>query len=95
VFNNQRYITRGIETTIPLWLQNLMWYAIEVMEVESKDYLQVFTPIAENGMQKIVHTQEQPPYEKEYLTECSDPISAKIFVIDDGDHSTMLLASEY
>lgn len=95
MFNNNRYITRGIETTVPLWIQNLAWYAIDTMEVETKDYLQIFTLSAENGKEKIVHIQEQPTYEKEYTVDTDEPITVKIFVIDDVDHSTMLLASEY
>lgn len=95
MFNNQRYITRGIETTIPLWLQNLLWYAIDTMEVESKDYLQVFTLSTGNGEQKIIHAQEQPPYEKIYNFKTQDPVTAKVFVIDDERCSTMLLAEEY
>jgi hypothetical protein len=95
LFNNQRYITRGIEVTVPIWLQSLLWYAIETMEVESKDHLQVFTITAGSGRQKIIHAQEQPPYEHKYDFRTRDPITAKVFVIDDGDHSTMLLAEEY
>lgn len=95
MFKNPRYITKGVETTVPLWLQNLMWYAIDVMEVESKDYMQVFKLSPESGKQKIVHKQEQPLYEHEYLLQAEKPITAKIFVIDDETHSTMLLAEEY
>ena len=50
----------------------------------------------ENGKQKIVHSQEQPEYKKEYLFETGTPfLCAKIFVIDDVTHSTMLFNYEY
>jgi hypothetical protein len=94
MFNNPRFITNGVESTIPLWLQNLMWYAIDTLEIR-KDYLQVFTLSDENGRQKIWHVQEEPPYEKEYNVETDVAVTAKIFVIDDETHSTMLLSSEY
>ena len=52
--------------------------------------------IEENGKQKIVHSQEQPEYKKEYLFETGTPfLCAKIFVIDDVTHSTMLFNYEY
>ena len=35
------------------------------------------------------------PYQQELDVPCSDAIDAKIFVIDDTTHSTMLLAEEY
>ena len=46
--------------------------------------------------QKIIHAQEEPEYEREYLIESGAPIFVgKIFAIDDESHSTMLLAEEY
>ncbi len=95
MFNNSRYATRGINSDIPLALQLILWKMIDEMEVAQKDYLQVFTLSSENGEQKIIHEQEQPDYRKEYVFSGDCQIDAKIFVIDDGDHSTMLLADEY
>lgn len=95
MFNNKRFITRGIEIDIPLWLQNLMWYAIDTMEVDAKDYLQVFTLSAVNNKQNIIHEQEEPTYRKEYLVDTDTPITVKVFVIDDQTHTTMLRAEEY
>ena len=43
MFNNQKFLTRGIESEIPAWLVHLMWHMVLTMEVEEKDYLQVFT----------------------------------------------------
>ena len=45
--------------------------------------------------QHIVHEQEQPPYRYELDVPCDDAVDAKVFVIDDLTHSTMLLAEEY
>ena len=95
MFNNQRYVTRGISNELPLMLQIILWGLIDSMEVVEKDYLQVFCLSAENGKQKIIHEQEQPEFSKEYLFPSEDPITAKIFVIDDETHTTMLLAEEY
>ena len=97
-FKNTRYITKGIENKIPLYLQLIMWDLIDKMEVAEKDYLQVFKLSKEADKQKIVHSQEVPEYTKEYSfnkVPDSDLIITKIFVIDDVTHSTMLLASEY
>ncbi len=94
MFNNQRYITRGVQAEITFEIQLLMWECIDRMP-ESKDYLQVFTFESIDILQKIVHTSEQPEYCMNYFIPCSKPITAKVYVIDDGDHSTMLLAEEY
>ena len=94
MFQNQRYLTRGVSLSIPPELVLLLWYLIEAMP-EPKDYLQVFELSGESGKQKVVHRQEQPPYEQVHLLDWAEPVTAKLFVIDDGDHSTMLLASEY
>ena len=98
-FKNQKFITRGVNSEVSLLLQLFMWQCIEEM-MSPKDYLQVFQLPLEDGKQKIVHIQgffDKPEYKREYLLNLTDtPIFiGKIFVIDDGDHSTMLLASEY
>ena len=43
MFNIQKFLTRGVMTEILSWLTNLMWHIVLTMEIESKDYLQVFT----------------------------------------------------
>ncbi len=96
MFQNPKFITKGVSEGIDLLLQLFMWQCIEEMS-EPKDYLQVFELTLEDNKQKIIHSQEQPKFKREYLLGIADaPIFiGKIFVIDDGDHSTMLLASEY
>lgn len=39
---SNRYVTRGIEHYISPKIQNLIWFLIDTMQVEEKDYLQVF-----------------------------------------------------
>ena len=93
-----RYLTRGVDNEIPLALQIFLWECIDALP-EERDYLQVFELSAtESGQQKIIHKQEQPEYRAEYvITEEHAPkaVTSKIFVIDDGEHCTMLLAEEY
>lgn len=72
-----------------------MWELINQMPVDNKDYLQVFSLYVDNGRQRITHTQEVPEYTMEYVFDTDVPVTAKIFVIDDETHSTMLLANEY
>ena len=95
MFNGKRFATRRITEKVPLALQAIMWNLIDTMVI-TKDYLQVFELSEENGKQKIIHSQEQPPYKKEYLFNTGTPfLNAKIFVIDDETHSTMLFNYEY
>ena len=94
-FKNPRYITRGVSENVSLLLQLFMWECIEELDVP-KDYLQVFECSLSGTKQKIEHSQEEPFYKREYLLSTDAPVFVgKIFVIDDGDHSTMLLAEEY
>lgn len=95
MFKNKRFITCGVNNEIPLILQLSMWSLIDELKIP-KDYLQIFELNESEGHQKITHSQEQPTYKKEYLLKTDAPfIYAKIYVIDDGEHSTMLLSSEY
>lgn len=95
MFNNQRYVTRGITNTVPLVTQIILWDCIDSMKIEQKDYLQVFKLTADNHTQHVTHSQEKPAYERSFEFRTDEPITAKIFVIDDETHSTMLLAEEY
>lgn len=92
--NDKRYLTCGIDSTIPIELQLFMWECIDRLPQE-RDYLQIFELKAVGTLQSITHRSEQPPHHMEYLIISDEPITAKIYVIDDGDHSTMLLADEY
>ena len=95
MFNNQRYVTRGITNTVPLVTQIIIWDCIDSMKVEQKDYLQVFRLVANGNSQQVIHSQEEPSYERIFTFPTDEPITAKIFVIDDETHTTMLLAEEY
>ena len=37
MFENQKFLTRGVENEIPSWLINLMWHMVLTMEVPRKD----------------------------------------------------------
>lgn len=94
MFTNKRYLTKGVQAEIPLALQLFMWGCIDKLPEEC-DYFQVFKLENSGGLQKITHFSEHPEYYKEYMIPTDNPITAKIYVIDDGEHSTMLLAEEY
>lgn len=93
--NQKRYLTRGVDSEIPLDIQSFLWEAIDKMP-EPKDYLQVFKLTVQNGLQNVQHSSEQPEFNMTYvLTSISKTVTAKIYVIDDEEHCTMLLAEEY
>ena len=94
MFSNSRYLTKGVQEKISLELQIFMWECIDNLS-DPKDYLQVFNLSVVGSLQRITHTSENPEYKKEYLIPSEKPITEKVYVIDDGDHSTMLLAEEY
>lgn len=93
--NKPRYLTRGVDAEIPPEIQIFLWAAIDQMP-EPKDYLQVFNLSAENGLQVIDHTSEQPEFHMTYLlTTVEVPVTAKVYVMDSEEYCTMLLAEEY
>lgn len=99
MFNGAKYITKNANELIPVSIQNLLWYAIEKMNISEKDYLQVFELVEVihdgNKKQKIIHFQEQPEFRDEFIVNTNCIITEKIYVIDSESYSTMLLASEY
>jgi len=102
MFQNDKYITRGIIekiNTINPVIYLLLWQLIDEMKVDKKDYLQIFNLRAKFGkraVQEIEHMQEEPEYSSIHRFYTEMPlVNAKIYIIDDGHHSTMLLAEEY
>lgn len=93
LFDTNRYITKGVQSEIPAVLQLFMFDCISV--IPEKDYLQIFRLSVTNDKQKIIHEQEEPEFKREYILNIPEPITAKVYVIDDEDHCTMLLAEEY
>lgn len=101
MFNKEnRYITKGINEIVDIRLQIFLWRAIDNLKdkVENVDYLQIFEIEKEYGTITINHRQEVPEYNEEHIIELCDIDvvgKIKVFVIDSGDYSTMLLAEEY
>lgn len=94
MLQNNRFLTCGVDSTIPLDLQLFLWKCVERMPAP-KDWLQIFQlkPIGE--LQSITHRSEAPEYHMKYLIPMKNPIAEKVYIIGDDDHCTMLLASEY
>ncbi|MGV8905931.1 MAG: DUF960 family protein [Acetobacterium sp.] len=103
MFNNTGYMTQGFKTEVPIETQLFIFNCLEKarQSLKEMDYLQVFTlsKVLSNGifLQCIVHSQEVPNFEQTIFLPLPEDqiITTKIFVIDDGDHHTFLLASEY
>lgn len=93
MFTNQRFLTRGVTSRIPPITQLFLWNLIDELSVE-KDYTQFFYLSVENDRQKIIHKQEKPEYQHEYLLD-TKPVTETVLVIDDGTHTTMILGEEY
>lgn len=96
MFDKQRYLTRGINEEVSIPIQTRLWRLIETMD-SIKDYLQVFDleQLTSNYV-RVIHHQEEPPYQNTIICIGKLPSEKlKIFVIEDGSYSTMLLASEY
>ena len=95
MFPRKRLATNNIVREIPFVWQLLLWAFVDKLPIE-QDYLQVFELSGVNELQKVVHTQECPQYRKEYLfAPLFRTITAKIYIINDETHATMLLANEY
>ena len=102
MFDNNRYVTRGVNSEVDVRLQVFMWNLIDKLNNNKDtdiDYLQVFNICKKDNKILIEHSQEVPEYKKLYEIKNMNDIEVndklKLFVIDDVDHSTMLLAKEY
>lgn len=94
MFSGKKYIIRGVSKNISIELQIILWDMVLSIPIK-KDYLQIFELSTDENILTIKHSQEIPTYEKIYKFIVSKPINEKIYIIDDIEYSTMLLASEY
>ena len=101
MFDDNRYITSGINREVSLGLQLIMWDMIDRLKQTLKnkvDYLQVFELRQKGTSLKITHRQEVPQYTNTiYVEALKNEIEGelKVFVIDENQYSIMLLAEEY
>ncbi len=101
-----RYITSGIHSQIPPSLILKLWAVLDGFLATQvvKDYLQVFNLTITPTDLELEHFQEEPNYRQTLmlgsqlrteLVGMNPSNKIKIYLIDDVDHSTMLLAEEY
>ncbi len=101
-----RYVTRGIQERLPVLYQILLWNAVDGLRDSGQqmDYLQVFrlqtkdNPDRRGKLLLISHSQEKPPYNREYtipIRTDTEEVNGKIYVIDDSEHAVMMWAEEY
>lgn len=94
-----RYVSRQVNEVIPIQLQILMWSMIDSLKEKKKlDYLQIFRLKVKGNKVVIEHEQEIPPYKEKYEVEKAKfPIESdmKLYIIDNIDYCTMILAEEY
>ena len=96
MFEGEKHITSGVDAKIPVEQQERMWDMIEIARVENElDYLQIFELSKYKSIQKIIHKQEQPEFERQYLMAADEIVREKVYVIDSGEYCMMLLAKEY
>ena len=96
MFSNERYLTREVADRVPVEIQILMWDLVEKIEGK-KDYLQVFE-VKPNGHEfvEIIHKQEIPEFTSSYIIKnVGIETKMKLYIIDNGEYSTMMFTHEY
>ena len=98
---DNRYVTRDVNEEVDIRLQLIMWSMLDKLKDEGNvelDYLQVFRIRKEGNKIVISQSQEVPEYSCTYEIELEDiqiDDEIKLYVIDNGEYSTMLFPSEY
>ena len=101
-FDGQKYVTKGITETLPSDVQLFLFMCVEITYGKTAgqlDYLQVFKldtiGDGDSRMLHIRHEQEQPKAKMDYVLPIGEEVNCKVYIIDDIDYVTMLLAEEY
>lgn len=91
-----RYVTKEVLDVVPVEISLLLYELIEELNVEI-DYLQIFklNPIGSNVVE-IIHKQEVPKYEStRYIYNNKLEEKLKLYIIDNGENSTLMFSYEY
>lgn len=100
MFKN-KFVTIGVQSEVPEKLVHLMFEEIDNLVKSGKevDYLQVFdikVIDTKLGLVEVTHSQEVPEYEVSIFIDGVNLLEdLKIFVIDENNNATMMLAWEY
>ena len=95
MFTNERYLTKEVAERVPIGIQLLMWDFVE--KLEERDYLQIFelTP-KDSEIVEIVHKQEIPEVTSIYKIKNNEiKNKMKLYMIDNGEYSTLMFSHEY
>ena len=100
-----RYQTRGIADELPIEIAVQIWRSIDMQLKLGKrlDYLQIFKMEKVGDCVLAIHHQQEVNEKTEtisilyleYRAEHEKILGETIYIIDDGDHSTILFAREY
>ena len=90
-----RVVTTNCDSRVPLSTQLAMWWMYDNTGAEERDYFHVFELTAKEGCQEIFHYQEQPEWKETLISFTDEAVTEKVYIINDGDHETMLLAEDY
>jgi hypothetical protein len=92
---NMRVVTTNCDSRVPLSTQLTLWWMYDNTGAEERDYFHVFELTAKEGCQEIFHYQEQPEWQETLISFTDEAVTEKVYIINDGDHETMLLAEDY
>lgn len=98
---DNRYVTRGVNEEVDIRIQMIIWSMIDNLKCKGNielDYLQIFKIRKEGNKIVINQSQEVPEYSCTYEIEIDDiqiDDEIKIYVIDNGEYSTILFPLEY
>lgn len=100
-------ITKSIKNLVDEEIQLFLWKIFKKVNIKERDYLQIFELQKQDDTIHIIHRQEIPSYEKEYVLKgdyllndyynCgnSTKVKCKIYIIIEEDYALMLFSEEY
>lgn len=105
MFQKNTYITRGIDSSLPMELISILWLKVQNVKDRKLDYLQVFefknTGTKNNPVLDVKWSQEVPNHEESFKIKgiVLEDVE-KVWIICSGEgtedeYSTMLLPEEY
>lgn len=85
--------TKTVVSDIPISILSFMFSKVSTLD--NRDYLQVFDIKSNHEELNIIHTTEEPRYEKKYALPFDMDIEGNIFAVIEDNYCTFMYADEY
>jgi hypothetical protein len=83
------YETQEVQSVIPESVRSVLWFMVQ--ELDNPDPNHRFELSVAETNQKVVHTQQNTGYHREFSFKCPEPINRSVYIVGFGTNNWLML----